>query len=138
MLTNRIIFHHSLSTFGDACMIRSWHLQRGFSEIGYHFVILTNGKIEPGRHVSLVGAHAFGKNFDSIGVCLIGDFRRSEPFTDQIESSQRLYHGLCRSYGKSLGIDYHRELTEENPCPGMMFDRADFEEIVLRADPYRT
>lgn len=55
-----------------AAMIREWHLERGFSDIGYHFVIWRDGYIEEGRPISRIGAHAKGHNSDSIGICLVG------------------------------------------------------------------
>ena len=39
-----IILHHSDSLYGNAAIITTWHIARGFRNIGYHFVIL-NGKI---------------------------------------------------------------------------------------------
>lgn len=55
-----------------AATIREWHLARGFSDIGYHFVIWRDGHIETGRPLERIGAHARGHNSDSIGVCLVG------------------------------------------------------------------
>ena len=40
----RIIIHCSDSEFGDAKLIDSWHKQKGWKGIGYHYC-LTNGKI---------------------------------------------------------------------------------------------
>jgi len=54
--------------------INLWHIQRGFSEIGYHYVILLDGTIELGRDILKVGAHAYGHNQNSIGICYIGGF----------------------------------------------------------------
>ncbi len=45
---------------------------RGWSKIGYHFVIRQNGRLEFGRHPDEVGAHARGHNRTSVGICLIG------------------------------------------------------------------
>ena len=42
--------------------IRRWHLERGFSDIGYHFVIGLDGCIEDGRPLVKIGAHCKGKN----------------------------------------------------------------------------
>lgn len=94
-----IIIHCSDSEFGSAAMIRQWHLQNGWKDIGYHFVILNglivpntqsgqkqlyvpfmDGMIEVGRHLdgddfvtsNEVGSHALGYNDKSAGVCLIG------------------------------------------------------------------
>lgn len=52
--------------------IKKWHLQRGFSDIGYHYVIYRDGSINKGRDESKVGAHCIGHNKYSIGVCYIG------------------------------------------------------------------
>lgn len=52
--------------------IRQWHLQRGFSDIGYHYVIYRDGSIHIGRDESIIGAHCTGHNTNSIGICYIG------------------------------------------------------------------
>lgn len=49
-----------------------WHRQRGFTQIGYHFVIRRDGSIEAGRPIELPGAHAQGYNEYSYGICLVG------------------------------------------------------------------
>lgn len=52
--------------------IRAWHKQRGFKDIGYHYVIYLDGSIHAGRQESVIGAHCTGHNRNSIGVCYIG------------------------------------------------------------------
>ena len=52
--------------------IDSWHKARGWSGIGYHYVIRRDGRIESGRPVEQAGAHASGYNANSIGICLVG------------------------------------------------------------------
>jgi len=52
--------------------IRKWHKQRGFSDIGYHYVVYRDGSVHVGRDVDLIGAHCTGHNTGSIGVCYIG------------------------------------------------------------------
>lgn len=90
---SNLIIHCSDSPFGDANLIDSWHKERGWKCIGYHFVI-TNGRrlnskdyvakddgiIEKGRFLNddewiqdnEIGSHALGLNDRSIGICLIG------------------------------------------------------------------
>lgn len=55
-----------------ASEIRRWHLERGWSDIGYHQVIRRNGVVELGRSLTEVGAHVKGYNRVSVGVCLVG------------------------------------------------------------------
>lgn len=48
------------------------HRQRGFSSIGYHYVVYRDGSVHPGRPVERPGAHCLGHNTRSVGVCYIG------------------------------------------------------------------
>lgn len=72
---NEIIVHCSATPEGKdftVSDIRRWHLDRGFSDIGYHYVIYRDGSINKGRDESKIGAHCTGHNSNSIGVCYIG------------------------------------------------------------------
>lgn len=55
-----------------AADIRKWHRQKGWVDIGYHFVIRRNGKVETGRPVDMPGAHEPKINRNSIAICLVG------------------------------------------------------------------
>lgn len=70
-----IIVHCSATPEGKdftVADIKRWHLARGFSDIGYHYVIYRDGSIHRGRDESIIGAHCTGHNTNSIGVCYIG------------------------------------------------------------------
>lgn len=57
----------------DIIDIRRWHVEeQGWSDVGYHYVILLDGTIQLGRDLNTVGAHVGGHNQNSIGVCYIG------------------------------------------------------------------
>lgn len=56
--------------------IRKWHLQRGFADIGYHYVIRRDGTEEVGRPENVPGAHASGYNLHSLAVCLVGGLKK--------------------------------------------------------------
>ena len=116
---NKIFIHHSASTFGDVEIIDKWHKERGFDEIGYHFVILTNGFIEFGRDLNKVGAHVKGHNTGSIGICMIHD--KDQIYSvDQIISAFKLSAHLCREFNiKIENILGHCEVDSNKPdCPG--------------------
>lgn len=72
---NEIIVHCSATMptmdIGVAEIDR-WHKDRGWSGIGYHYVIRRDGSLETGRDISRAGAHVSGRNANSIGVCIIG------------------------------------------------------------------
>lgn len=57
--------------------IRNWHLQRGFSDIGYHYVVYRDGTVHEGRDIDIAGAHCLGHNTHSIGVCYVGGVQRN-------------------------------------------------------------
>ncbi len=53
--------------------IKKWHVdERGWADIGYHFVLDRNGVVCPGRPVEKAGAHSKGHNKNSIGLCIVG------------------------------------------------------------------
>lgn len=71
----KIILHCSATPEGKdytVAQIREWHLARGFSDVGYHYVIYRDGTVHRGRPENQVGAHTTGHNPHSIGICYIG------------------------------------------------------------------
>ena len=72
---NSIILHSTATREGydyTVDEIREWHINRGWSDIGYHYVIYRNGAIKLGRPIELAGAHTKGYNDDSIGIVYVG------------------------------------------------------------------
>ncbi|EKC77056.1 protein containing N-acetylmuramoyl-L-alanine amidase, family 2 domain protein, partial [human gut metagenome] len=45
-----------------------WHLANGWAGAGYHFLVRKDGTIYRLRPEDKVGAHAYGSNYNSIGV----------------------------------------------------------------------
>tara|TARA_R100000479_G_scaffold175136_2_gene125283 strand:+ start:714 stop:1136 length:423 start_codon:yes stop_codon:yes gene_type:complete len=73
---NKIIVHCSATREGqhiDVDTIRDWHTNgRGWSDVGYHYIIYLDGTVHAGRPVERSGAHTKGHNSNSIGICYIG------------------------------------------------------------------
>ena len=72
---HKIIIHCTATREGDDISvdtIRRWHLNRGWSDCGYHYVIDIKGNINAGRPIELIGAHCRGENKYSIGVAYVG------------------------------------------------------------------
>ncbi len=71
-----VIVHCSATPAGrdvTAADMRRWHKEeRGFADIGYHFVVRLDGKVECGRPLDVAGAHCRGHNSRSVGVCYVG------------------------------------------------------------------
>lgn len=104
--------------------IREWHLRRGFSDIGYHFVIRRDGTVEPGRAVDQVGAHCKNHNALSIGVCLVGGIKVTSGqvlsecnFTDaQWKALVQLLSSLRLIFPSIKTIHGHNEFAPKD-CP---------------------
>ena len=74
--TKWIVVHCSATTADQdvgAEEIRQWHVkERGWTDIGYMYIIRRNGAREAGRPEWAIGAHVVGFNRDSVAVCLVG------------------------------------------------------------------
>jgi len=138
-LTN-IILHCSDSKHGSSAEIRRWHLQNGWRDIGYHFVIANgytrpnfyipslDGSLEVGRYLdgdslisgNEIGAHALGYNDKSIGICMIGIDR----FTvKQFWTAKETIEFLIKHYGlKVEDLMGHYEVQRGRACPNVDMD----------------
>jgi len=110
--------------------IREWHIkERGWKDIGYHYVIRRDGTIELGRPVTEVGAHCKGYNKNSIGICLVGGLRRNGRFAkadanftfEQYRVLKTLLNDLTEAYNAE--VKGHRDLKQTD-CP--TFDVKEF------------
>ena len=101
--------------------IRRWHLQRGFKDIGYHYVIYRDGSIHTGRPVANIGAHCTGHNRNSIGICYIGGVATDckTPKDTRTEAQKKALKSLLwrlhQQYPKAT-IHGHREFAKK-ACP---------------------
>lgn len=103
--------------------IRRWHKHKGWSDIGYHYLIDRDGRQGFGRYEGLPGAHTRGENADSIGVALIGGHgaAATDTFFDHFTHQQSLMlrktiHDLEREHG-ALKVHGHNEFAAKG-CPG--------------------
>lgn len=120
---NLIVVHCTATEEGkdySVAEIRRWHLKRGFSDIGYHYLIGIDGKVHEGRNVNISGAHTAGYNAHSIGVCYVGGLDKNHKPKDtrtpaQKASLLRLLTDLKKIYPKA-SIHGHREYANK-ACP---------------------
>ena len=89
--TELIVLHHSATTRSQKCdvhLIHRWHISRGWSGIGYHFVIEKDGTLRVGRPLNTVGAHVRGYNSVSVGICMVGGIDKEGDVVDNFSDSQ--------------------------------------------------
>jgi N-acetylmuramoyl-L-alanine amidase len=142
-----IFNHHSASDWGDAAEIDKWHKEKGWKGIGYHYVVLNGyisyqdlknhqisqydiGKVEKGRALDStpwleadeVGAHVYGYNKNSIGVCAI--HRAGKYYPEQLFAMVSLNAVLVMWFEIPVkNILGHNEVELSKPsCPGLNMD----------------
>jgi N-acetyl-anhydromuramyl-L-alanine amidase AmpD len=103
--------------------VRRWHLGRGWSDIGYHFLIDRDGTIATGRPIERDGAHVAGRNKGTIGISLFGghgssaDDAFSDNFTPEQNAALRdLIGSLQKTYGP-VPVTGHNQWAAK-ACPG--------------------
>lgn len=113
-----IIIHCSASdraAHDDWRVIKRWHLERGWRDIGYHYIIQRDGGIRIGRPIHEAGAHVKGHNDNSIGICLTGD----QDFTvSQFETLGKLVKNLRLLFNlEAKDIKPHNAFNIDKTCP---------------------
>ena len=108
-----IAVHYSVSTHMTKKECDAWHTERGFEGCGYHFIIDRDGKVEPGRSLNRIGAHAYEFNSRAIGVCFVS---QGDISPQQVTSFKNLVQKLEEQFGE-LPIVLHREIGKTK-CPG--------------------
>ena len=132
-----IVIHHSATNGGNAAEFNKLHRDRGWDEMGYHFVI-TNGDGGPNGQVQIGsrwrkqkwGAHTGGTddneyNEYGIGICLVGNFMNHNPTAKQLKAARELVAYLMKTYDIPMqNLIGHKDapnaLTE---CCGRVFYR---------------
>lgn len=146
-----LIFHCSQSEFGDVEVIRGWHKQKGWRDIGYNGVITNgylktskefdeefDGRFQEGRALDFssyveteeIGAQTLGYNSRSIGICLIGD----KKFTVKQFQTALSVAKLFKAVNPGIKIKGHKEMSTARgkTCPN--FDMDTFRTMVEVSD----
>lgn len=143
-----IIIHCSASpdnpTRNDTETIRKYHKKKGWSDIGYHYLVeMVNGtwQVIKGRPDNVPGAHCRdgGMNSKSLGICLVGGdpykgFSSKYPLPEgQWNKAVSLVSDLCRQYNIStMDIHPHNHFNKRKTCPGINFNITKFRQDVLK------
>lgn len=128
-----IVIHHSADDKSTPAGMASWHKQRGWDGLGYHFVIgngigYGDGQVFVGERwpKQMHGAHCKtpGNEYNDhgIGICLIGDLDSHPPTAKQIRSLTNLVSYLSTQCGIPKGrVTTHGGVTHKTACPGKYF-----------------
>ena len=123
----RIILHCTATPEGkhfDVDTIRRWHVKdRGWKDIGYHYVIYIDGSVHAGRPIEQSGAHTSGHNSDSIGIVYVGGCDAKMKAKDTLNEAQEvamvnLIKSLREEYGP-MTLHGHNEFAAK-ACPSFI------------------
>jgi N-acetyl-anhydromuramyl-L-alanine amidase AmpD len=108
--------------------IRKWHTDKGWIDVGYHYVIRRDGTEEIGRPADVMGAHVRGHNDESIAVCLVGgvdEYNAPENnFTYLQWETLKSRVSLLQSIYPEAEVVGHNQLDPHKACPS--FDVQDW------------
>jgi hypothetical protein len=131
----RIAIHHTVTGSSDPMRqvrgIQAFHMDsRGWCDVGYHFLIGSDGRVYEARPLHLLGAHVGSNNTGNIGISFVGCFHTSgcgglgptTPPASMVTAAGRLAGTLSRLYGISISsstLKGHRDHSgQSTSCPG--------------------
>ena len=121
--TSEIILHHAEASRASVEDVNSWHIERGWAGIGYHYYVRKDGTIWRGRPEWAVGAHAVGHNDKSIGICCEGAYMTETMPAAQLSALKGLICDIMSRYG-NLELLRHKDVNSTD-CPGVNFPWAE-------------
>jgi len=137
-----VVHHSATSPDVDIEDIHRIHLNEGFTCVGYHVFIKSDGTIQYGRPMDSQGAHAYSSNHNSLGVCLAGYFHKDKvnagqwsdkPTDAQLSSLVEVLVNWKKKIPQAVKIVGHRELCATS-CPGDGFGTLTLQGISLKVD----
>jgi N-acetylmuramoyl-L-alanine amidase len=121
---NELIWHCAATPEGRDYTVKditAWHRARGWSTIGYHYVVYRDGSIKLGRAVDQIGAHVEDHNVGTIGAVYIGglDKKGKKPKDTRTPAQREAMLWLTRELAKTYGlakISGHNQYAQK-ACP---------------------
>ena len=96
-------------------VVRQWHLEKKWDDIGYHFFVQKNGNLEFGRSLECIPAAQIGHNHATIAICLHG--LAEENFTKaQYRTLVELALSIFDAYAGQVTFHGHCEVANKQ-CP---------------------
>jgi hypothetical protein len=125
---SRVTVHHmggdpvwatdTTATYATLTSILGGHRQRGWADIGYHYIIDRAGRVIEGRPVQYQGAHVSENNEHNLGIMLLGNFDQQSPSSAQVNAAHAFIRQMLAQHRVSTSRLYtHREL-KPTACPG--------------------
>lgn len=101
---------------------RRLHKSKGWSDVGYHYIVFEDGHVEPGRSINLPGSHCKrgGHNRYSIGIAYVGGLNQFGITADTRTDAQKsALIGLLKQLNAKYHVPIygHRDFDRGKACP---------------------
>lgn len=130
---SRITIHHDaivstdLRSSADVARriesIRRSHVQRGWADIGYHYIVDPSGRVWEGRSTAFQGAHVEDNNENNLGVMVLGNFDVHAPTQAATVALERFVASRMQAYRVPLSRVYTHKEIRSTACPGTRLQR---------------
>lgn len=137
---SRVIIHHTATSFNSdiGAQLRAiWHYHANtleWGDIGYNYLVDHGGNIFQGRYYDqgqaetqkgeVVGGHAYGNNYGTTGISLIGDFTNVSPTGAAMQAAGDIaaykMHKFDLNPAAGTNLIGHRDVSQTG-CPGNQF-----------------
>lgn len=114
--TDFFLVHHAYWKNCTVSDIHNLHVSKGWTGIGYNWFIAKSGLVYEGRPEWASDADAHGYNYNSLSVCLEGDFTQEKMGEKQRKSLIRLMDYVQKKYPK-IKLLRHLDVNHTS-CPG--------------------
>lgn len=122
--TKYVVLHHAAAVACGPYEVDSWHKANGWSGIGYHFFVRKDGTVFRGRPIWATGAHAEGKNNESIGICAEGNYETEYIMPEAQKDAIKGILRIVKLAYPSIGIKAHKQVGATG-CPGKYYPLAE-------------
>ncbi|MBI5246190.1 MAG: N-acetylmuramoyl-L-alanine amidase [Elusimicrobia bacterium] len=126
----RVTLHHTdgryttnlAESLEETRFIQDFHQHgRGWSDIGYHFLVDPLGNVLEGRPLETLGAHTLSNNEGNVGIVLLGTYhapKNDQPTPAQLAAVASIGRFLVKRFGiDPASLKGHRDYKQTD-CPG--------------------
>lgn len=124
-----LVFHHIEASKMSVNSIHDYHIDKGWSGIGYHYFVDKEGNIFKGRPENAVGAHCPPKNFSSISIAVEGTYMTETMPDKQKKAVVKLSKDILKRCDINT-IGGHGDFYKTD-CPGTNFPLQELKSLIL-------
>lgn len=131
--TNYIILHHAAVSSCTAQDVHRWHLNNGWTGIGYHYFVRKDGSIYRGRPYDTIGAQCEGYNSNAVGICCEGNYMAEAMPDAQKGALIELCREVLKLYPDAKVVGHSN--CNATSCPGANYPLAEIQNGALDIEP---